>query len=132
MSRRGKLPAGPIEQLREAQIFSAADFARIVRCLPHKNGGGVCIRMAIQADDFSFFGWLRGDERFRLRTGDARFSGSLFAFFDYFGFFVFLVYFFHGHLQHPLLRVGATGAGSRWLVQWTEGAVRHTGSCAPR
>ena len=50
---RPELLCRPVEQGLEAEVFPAANFASIVRGLAHEHRCGECVRVAVQADDFS-------------------------------------------------------------------------------
>jgi hypothetical protein len=50
---RPELLCRPLKQGLEAEIFPAANFASVVRGLANEDRRGECVRVAIQADDFS-------------------------------------------------------------------------------
>ena len=57
---RPELLCRPLEQGLEAEVFPAANFAGVVRGLAHEHRCGECIRVAVQADDFSLGRRRRG------------------------------------------------------------------------
>ena len=116
---RPELLCRPLEQGLEAEILPAANFAGVVRGLAHEDRCGECVRVAVQADDFS----LGRRQRGQVGLDSEGFLGRCLE----------LVDFCHGFSPVARLRLKATGAGSRLgLVHGRKVAVRHSGSCAPR
>jgi hypothetical protein len=121
---RGQVGGGPLKQGLKGDVFPAADLAGIVGSLPHEDCCSEGVRMAVQADNFSFGRrrWSQiGLHGYTLRgncIGRVGFAGVCFC---------------HGFSPMARLGVEATSAGSRFgLIHGRKVAVRHSGSCAPR
>lgn len=59
---RCQLGSGPFQQGLQREVFPATDLARVVRGMPHEDGRREGVRMAVQADNFSFVR-RRGSQR---------------------------------------------------------------------
>jgi hypothetical protein len=116
---RPELLCRPLEQALEAEVFPAANFAGVVRGLAHQHRCSECVRVAVQADDFS----LRRRGRGQVGLHPMGFLGRCLELVDF------------CHCFSPVGPVNSKGnrrGQPIGLVHGRKVAVRHSGSCAPR